>query len=106
MLSNIKPEHVLPPSLKIPRAVYIDLDKDESADTIDINIGDRMKIGNLYILSSINRMPQNEISKGDKILKYVINGLFGNEDFESVSRVTLVTHNSSTSTILDQVIGI
>lgn len=49
-------------------------------------------------------MPQNDLDKADKAYKYVINGLFGNDDYESISRVTLVTNQLSTSGLLDSVI--
>ena len=46
------------------------------------------------------------MSKRDKEFKYVVNGLFGNEDFESISRVTLVTKNPKSSKTLDEIIKI
>ena len=92
------------PSLTIPRAVYVDLDVDESAKTIKLAVGEALTISNLFILSSVNRMPQNGLGKSEKISKYVVNGLFGNDDFESLVRVTLVTKQAETSKVLDQVI--
>jgi hypothetical protein len=36
-------------------------------------------------------MPQNNLSNRKTIFKYVVNGLFGNENFESMIKVTLET---------------
>lgn len=58
-----------------------------------MKVGERLQISKLYVVSSVNRMPQNGMGKQDKTFKFVVNGLFGNEDFESISRVTLVTRN-------------
>lgn len=106
LLANIKPDRVLVPSLTIPRAVYVDLDTDQQAKTIALRVGDILQVSQLYLLSSVNRMPQNGMSKGDRLMKYVVNGLFGNEDFESISRVTLVTKSLKTSKILDGVTSV
>jgi hypothetical protein len=106
LLASIKPDRVLVPSLTIPRAVYVDLDTDQQAKTIALRVGDTLQVSQLYLLSSVNRMPQNGMSKGDRLMKYVVNGLFGNEDFESISRVTLVTKNLKTSKILDGVTSV
>lgn len=94
------------PSLTIPRAVYVDLDTDQQAKTIALRVGDILQVSQLYLLSSVNRMPQNGLSKGNRLMKYVVNGLFGNEDFESISRVTLVTKSLKTSKILDGITSV
>jgi hypothetical protein len=99
VLETLKPEHVLVPSLTIPRAVYVDVDK-ETAD-ISLDVGEVLTLSKLYILNSLRTMPQTPKSDQDK---YVINGLFANEDFESFSKVTLVSKMPSNRSALDHVI--
>lgn len=49
-------------------------------------------------------MPQNDMDKCDKAYKYLVNGLFGNDYFESISRVTLVTDSAAAKKWLDAII--
>lgn len=82
------------PSLTIPRAVYVDLDIDKQADGINIKVGQKLILSKLYYISSVNRMPHSGMADTDELQKYIVNGLFANEDFESINRVTLVTKKS------------
>jgi hypothetical protein len=57
VLTGLKPEQILVPSLTIPRAVYVDLEIDKSAEGIKLSVGQNLKLSQLFILSSVNRMP-------------------------------------------------
>ena len=48
VLANLKPEHILVPSLAIPRAVYVDVDIDKQADGIKLTVGQKLKFSKLY----------------------------------------------------------
>ena len=67
-------------------------------------IGTKLHISQLFIMTDTLVLPQMERRPNKTVGRYVVNGLFGNDEFESILRVTLYTKKGSTKKLCDAII--
>ena len=68
-------------------------------------MGAKLYVSDLFIMTDTLNLPQMGRKPAKIVGRYVVNGLFGNDEFESILRVTLTTKKESTKKFCDAVIG-
>ena len=92
-LEKITANMIVPPrALEIPRQITIDLDLPPNSDTSLPNR--KLKRNPLYTITDLSKVPQSE-KKG-----FLVNGLFGNADHESITQIHLTSKSKATQKIL------
>lgn len=88
-IKEITPDMIVPPkALQIPRQIIVDLDEPPKPKVKFV--ARTLKRNPLYTLTDLSTLPQS-----DKY-GFLVNGLFGNEDHESITQVFLATKNKKT----------
>lgn len=115
----------MPPCIFIPRILSYDLDISAEGNGANLSLGyyskvchcefptllkNEMKISlnPFFCLTKVNDMPKKPADiedESDGCERYIVNGLFGNEDFSSIVRVVLKTKSKIAVAILDEVIA-
>lgn len=114
MISNLSAHSIAPPVLMIPRILDFDLDnavpqestqvraKSQTADST-LNVGQILKVNKpQFIMTELGALPHAVKEKGE--ISFVVNGLFGNEDNESIVRVKVYTKKVATIALCRQII--
>lgn len=118
----------MPPCIFIPRILAYDLDQSAEGNGANLSLeyyskvchfdfptlqllGNEMKVSlnPFFCLTKVSDMPKKpadiEELGNDGCERYIVNGLFGNEDFSSIVRVVLKTKSKVAIAILDYVIA-
>ncbi|CDW85608.1 lysine-specific demethylase no66-like [Stylonychia lemnae] len=101
-----QPKFLMPPCLMIPRILKFDLDKSVEKNgkkySVNLNKDSIVTLNPFYTINKVTDFPQ--IPKELSEAQYVINGLYGNEDFSSQVRVQIIAKSKQSQSICDLLI--